>query len=167
MVADRRGPRVRFVDGAGVTRTIAGSGSSGFTGYGGLALSATFTSPTALLSLQGDRTLVADGGASAVRLIAEAVPAVPLVARWHRVPASVRNSLPRRLALTVTRPARVTIRVGRVRLPGVTVSAGRSTVRLPAKVRRAVRRQRAVTLRLTAVAADGSRATAMKRVRIR
>lgn len=62
--------RVRRISPAGVITTVAGSGTSGFSGDGGAALAARLSLPFGVSPLQGGGFLIADTGNSRIRRVA-------------------------------------------------------------------------------------------------
>jgi sugar lactone lactonase YvrE len=77
-ISDTLNNRIRKVDTRGVITTIAGTGASGSTGDGGLAVNATLVDPYGVtVDARGD-VYIADGGASRVRKVTFSTPLPPL-----------------------------------------------------------------------------------------
>jgi uncharacterized protein (TIGR03437 family) len=69
-IADTQNNRVRMINQAGVTSTIAGTGTAGFSGDGGAAASAELSYPSAIAVDASGDIFIADAGNNRVRLIA-------------------------------------------------------------------------------------------------
>jgi gliding motility-associated-like protein len=68
-ISDYGNNRIRKVDASGIINTIAGTGQTGYTGDGGLAINATFNSPQGVLVDAFGNLLVIDYGNNCIRKI--------------------------------------------------------------------------------------------------
>jgi len=69
LITDISNVRIRFVTNDPIVTTIAGTGASAYSGDGGLAFNATFSTPTATATDSLGRTFVADTLSQAIRVI--------------------------------------------------------------------------------------------------
>ena len=69
-VADGGNHRVRRIDPDGTIETVAGDGSDGYRGDGGLATRASLDTPTAVMPLRDGGLLIADAGNATLRKVA-------------------------------------------------------------------------------------------------
>jgi len=83
-IAEREGNGVRKVDANGVMSTFAGTGEPGYTGDGGLALTATWGAPKAMRCDNRDNLIVVDTENNAVRHIDVATGIVTTIAGGHQ-----------------------------------------------------------------------------------
>ena len=78
-IADEDNSRIRKVSPSGIISTVAGNGSSGYSGDGGPATAASLNVPSGVAVSSGGNLFIADGGNEVVRKIspiAESVPAI-------------------------------------------------------------------------------------------
>ncbi len=68
-VADKGNHRVRMINGSGVITTVAGTGTSGFSGDGGVATSAQLNNPTDVTIDGSGNIYIADNGNHRVRMV--------------------------------------------------------------------------------------------------
>jgi trimeric autotransporter adhesin len=68
-IADSNNYRVRRVTSGGVVSTVAGTGTQGFSGDGGLATSANLDTPMGVLADAGGNLYIADSGNNRIRLV--------------------------------------------------------------------------------------------------
>jgi hypothetical protein len=127
LIADTYNNRVRRVTPNGVITTVAGTGTSGFSGDGGPATSAELNLPKALAVLpDGTGFLVGDSANDRVRLVT-----LDLRTPFHLTLVerrlTIRAGHPAVLHLTLTLPAAVRVDVGRLHIV-VKRSAGRSVL---------------------------------------
>jgi sugar lactone lactonase YvrE len=98
-LADEVGHRVRMVDQRGEITTVAGTGTAGYGGDGGVAAQAQVSAPSGLLALHDGSLLVADSGNDRVRAIRPPRTAALTLAA---APAKVAPGRPVRLSGVVT-----------------------------------------------------------------
>ncbi len=85
-LCEREGNSIRKVDASGVVSTIAGTGSEGYSGDGGLALRATFRGPKGLRADPSGNLFVVDTENNAIRRIDSASGIITTVAGGHKGP---------------------------------------------------------------------------------
>lgn len=85
-ICEREGNAIRRVDASGVIRTIAGTGSEGYSGDGGPASSATFRGPKAIRADLQSNLFVVDTENHAIRRIDARTGVVTTVAGGHKGP---------------------------------------------------------------------------------
>jgi len=73
-IADAQAHRVRRVDAAGIITTVAGNGTRGYAGDGGLALNAEFNQPTAIAFDATGNMYICDTGNSVIRKVVLVAP---------------------------------------------------------------------------------------------
>jgi sugar lactone lactonase YvrE len=69
LITDISNVRIRYVTTDPIITTIAGTGATGYTGDGGLALNATFSTPTTTATDQTGRIFLSDTGNNVIRVI--------------------------------------------------------------------------------------------------
>jgi hypothetical protein len=69
LIADSANNRIRKVATTGIITTVAGTGNSGFSGDGGLAINAQFSDPTAVAIDRAGNLFIVDSGNSVVRMV--------------------------------------------------------------------------------------------------
>ena len=175
LIADSTEQRVRRVSPDGTISTIAGTGSLGFAGDGGLAAAAQLNAPWGLAMLDGGGFVVADSGSNRVRFVdadlrapvagppgptgaagppgpsGPAGPAGPAGPQGERGSTTVADRL--RLAFSQPRlrarpRARVTLRYVATEAASVRLTVRRGSRRVAARSRRAVEGRNRLRLRV-------------------